>query len=644
MATSKTPKSNAQYVVECKFCENFYVEFYCRNCGDEMCENCHDSHIKHPTFSGHITVPYHLRHIAGIPCRDHPNQFYDQGCKTCSIPICSECKIRSHLSHTPTDLNTVCDLAKRVIQEGLKQMQIRKREIDTSINYNRGLVFNHIQDFTQAKVNLKSRAKELKSCIDGILSTSIEEVENQEMLHRRSFKECFGELKRQSEKLGEKIRSCEISLDTLDPISLTFYRKNTAWNGIFRPFTSKTKIPKITRIMPKALDQYNMECLFGALCFEEEILGQKEEISPANRPHTAVPKPVAVPRPLVEEGQFPHRHIPKTRRERDERKRPISASFRSPENLKRYGMGLLEIPSQLGEFKSCSNFLFHIVYSEQLSCVYVSGDKSNVYAYWNVLEVKNPSSKLKIIDVSHEPNGLAIGFNNCLVYSVGYYGVFEIGRNINSDPKRVVSETVQSTGRLIFNKEGYTVHGVFYTMSGEYLICMIPYNNNNRAAVVKVDVHKKVKRECMFICNSKKEPLFSRPTFVCENRVNQNICVSDYDMKVIVLTSRGDFVFNYTGQQPVIKRTPFSPRGIACDGRGNILVADVGNDLVHMLRSNGEFITYILSSISPVSRPWGICVDSENRIWLVEENTDSEYVKSFTKFKVFQIYKTIARS
>lgn len=180
-------------------------------------------------------------------------------------------------------------------------------------------------------------------------------------------------------------------------------------------------------------------------------------------------------------------------------------------------------------------------------------------------------------------------------------------------------------------------------MSGEYLFCMIPYNNNNLAAVVKVDVHKKVKRECMFK-NSKRGPLFSRPTFVCENRVNQNIGVSDYDMKVIVLTSRGDFVFNYTGQQPVIKRTQFSPRRIACDGRGNILVADVGNDIVHMLRSNGEFITYILSSISPVSRPWGICVDSENRIWLVEENTDSEYVKSFTKFKVFQIYKTIARS
>lgn len=116
----------------------------------------------------------------------------------------------------------------------------------------------------------------------------------------------------------------------------------------------KPRYQRLPALCQKALDQYNMECLFGALCFEEEILGQKEEISPANRPHTAVPKAVAVPRPLLEEGQFPHRHIPKTRRERDERKRPISASFHSPENLKRYGMGLLEIPSQLGEFKSCS--------------------------------------------------------------------------------------------------------------------------------------------------------------------------------------------------------------------------------------------------------------------------------------------------
>lgn len=69
----------------------------------------------------------------------------------------------------------------------------------------------------------------MKLCIDGIFFMLIEEVENQEMLYCRSFKECFGEFKRQS----EKIRLCEIFLDILDFISLIFYRKNIVWNGIF---------------------------------------------------------------------------------------------------------------------------------------------------------------------------------------------------------------------------------------------------------------------------------------------------------------------------------------------------------------------------------------------------------------------------
>lgn len=72
----------------------------------------------------------------------------------------------------------------------------------------------------------------MKLCIDGIFFMLIE-VENQEMLYCRSFKECFGEFKRQSEKFGEKIRLCEIFLDILDFISLIFYRKNIVWNGIF---------------------------------------------------------------------------------------------------------------------------------------------------------------------------------------------------------------------------------------------------------------------------------------------------------------------------------------------------------------------------------------------------------------------------
>lgn len=38
--------------------------------------------------------------------------------------------------------------------------------------------------------------------------------------------------------------------------------------------------------------------------------------------------------------------------------------------------------------------------------------------------------------------------------------------------------------------------------------------------------------------------------------------------------------------------------GIVCDGWGNILVVDVDNDVIYLLKSDGEFVIYILLFIS----------------------------------------------
>lgn len=83
----------------------------------------------------------------------------------------------------------------------------------------------------------------------------------------------------------------------------------------------------------------------------------------------------------------------------------------------------------------------------------------------------------------------------------------------------------------------------------------------------------------------------------------------------------------------------YNPRGIACDRRGNILVADVLNDVVHSLKSSGAFVSYVLSSISPISQPYDICIGSEKRVWVVERYNNNGEVKLYAKVKVFQIYK-----
>lgn len=127
---------------------------------------------------------------------------------------------------------------------------------------------------------------------------------------------------------------------------------------------------------------------------------------------------------------------------------------------------------------------------------------------------------------------------------------------------------------------------------------------------------------------------------ICENRLNQNICVSDMVCKVVVLTSSGNVRFSYLGVQPTVSRLPFNPRGIACDKQGNILVADLDNHVIHLLRGDGVFVTHVLSSTSPISQPWGICVDSQNKVWVVERNMSGGEVQTYAKVKVFQIFKT----
>lgn len=82
----------------------------------------------------------------------------------------------------------------------------------------------------------------------------------------------------------------------------------------------------------------------------------------------------------------------------------------------------------------------------------------------------------------------------------------------------------------------------------------------------------------------------------------------------------GEICFNYKGVLSTGKREPFEPSWITCNRRGNILVADVCNDVIHLLKSNGEFVNHVLTPISQISQPCGICV---YKVWVVETNKNS---------------------
>lgn len=618
MATS----NQAQDVVRCKYCQHYVAEYYCKQCRDELCQTCQDSHKGHPHFLNHVIVPYLEREMAGTHCKDHPTQFYIQGCKNCGIPICPECKIQSHLNHKDTNIPTVCKKARTKIQNGLTDMQNKQRDVDSYLT--KGLGYSRCQNFIQVKKTLQDRAKEMKICIDNFLSRSIEQVEQKEHYYQRSVENFITEL---STTLTNKRKTCENNLEKLEAIDLPFYvKENPDWNYVNQRHDIKGL--QIVRLESKAFNKSEIEKLFGTLSFEDTTVGNIFQNTHTKRPKTAVPRLRLRANSLTR-----HQEVSRTEREIYRRQ-----SFQSSDNNYRHAIGIREIPFPLKEFKSPVNFLYHIAYDRQLSRLFISGYNLKIYTYHNVFGIGNIESKYETLNVENEPQGLAIGFNKRLIYSDSQNGVVEIGQNIINENQNEMTTRIGRNARILFNKDGYNFWGIHYTSSGEYLVCTIPYNGEHQnASVIRISKDGILEHE--YTNNEKGESLFSRPVNVCENRLNQNICVSDIDCKVIVLTFSGDVRFNYEGVQPTVCRSPFNPRGIACDEQGNILVADVDNDVIHLLKSDGMFVTHVLSSISPISQPWGICVDSQNKVWVVERNRNSGEVQTYAKVKVFQIYE-----
>lgn len=76
------------------------------------------------------------------------------------------------------------------------------------------------------------------------------------------------------------------------------------------------------------------------------------------------------------------------------------------------------------------NFLFQIAYDEQSSCVFISGNKSEIFACKKVFGAQNVDPKYETLSVWNETQGLAMGFNNNLFYSDSQYGVIEIRRHV----------------------------------------------------------------------------------------------------------------------------------------------------------------------------------------------------------------------
>ncbi|XP_061174268.1 tripartite motif-containing protein 2-like [Saccostrea echinata] len=93
-----------------------------------------------------------------------------------------------------------------------------------------------------------------------------------------------------------------------------------------------------------------------------------------------------------------------------------------------------------------------------------------------------------------------------------------------------------------------------------------------------------------------KTSLFLYPYRISVN-TNGDICVIDrtaIDSGQLCVLSQGKLRYRYKGNGP--NQSEFDPRGISCDSASNILLSDCGNKCVHLLKENGNFLTYLIRS------------------------------------------------
>ncbi|XP_062588349.1 uncharacterized protein LOC134250029 [Saccostrea cucullata] len=243
------------------------------------------------------------------------------------------------------------------------------------------------------------------------------------------------------------------------------------------------------------------------------------------------------------------------------------------------------------------------------------------------------------IDTLTEPQGLTLAPSGHLVFSDGDSTLVEKQILIHDSTRNKLNIITRKLKKF----QDYEMWGIFCTKNGEYLICLIPYPSAKSeklfAKVVKLNQDGQQQE---FRQDEQGKVLFSKPRFVCENKLTSDICVSDIENMVIVLEKNGKFRGRYNGRLPSSCKDPFAPRGIDSDSLGNILVADVNNDFVHLLDKDVQFITHILSSINPVLQPWGLHVDYKDRVWVVERNNHKGFEKKYATVRAFQIHiKTV---
>ena len=93
------------------------ASFYCYQCKENLCEECHDTHTQASLFAGHQTVDI----STVVFCAIHGNQPITAYCHDCNQAICARCVMGAHGKHHMDPVKIAAAKCREKLQEVLQQ-------------------------------------------------------------------------------------------------------------------------------------------------------------------------------------------------------------------------------------------------------------------------------------------------------------------------------------------------------------------------------------------------------------------------------------------------------------------------------------------------------------------------------------------
>ncbi|VDI05767.1 stromal interaction molecule 1 [Mytilus galloprovincialis] len=218
-------------------------------------------------------------------------------------------------------------------------------------------------------------------------------------------------------------------------------------------------------------------------------------------------------------------------------------------------------------------------------------------------KVKLEGNNLRVLHTFNiEAFGLAVNNSNDLLLCTGHSGIKKISNGTNQVNDSINIAPLEALCSIHITKE-------------KIIVTLV---NENEAGVIVMDL--KGKQQAFYHNDSDNKPIFKLPLIVTSTD-SGNICVVDLDMeannvKLIVLGTEGKVINTYEGRREINTKHPFKCVGVAKTPRDNIIVSDPENHLLHILDSNGNYITHYKTEDMGILYPWSLAFSTDEELYI----------------------------